>query len=75
MSNEKETRNARANMELAKKQSERTFGSEQRLPRRFRLYDKIKDHVSLRTIDIIIVVTSLLIIGLFIFGILTANKT
>lgn len=75
MSNEKETRNARANMELAKKQSERTFGNEQRLPRRFRLYDKIKDHVSLRTIDIIIVVTSLLIIGLFIFGILTANKT
>ena len=75
MSNEKETRNARANMELAKKQSERTFGNEQRLPRRFRLYDKIKDHVSLRTIDIIIFVTSLLIIGLFIFGILTANKT
>ena len=75
MSNEKETRNARANMELAKKQSERTFGNEQRLPRRFRLYDKIKDHVSLRNIDIIIVVTSLLIIGLFIFGILTANKT
>ena len=75
MSNEKETRNARAEMELAKRKSERFFGNEQKLPRRFRLYDKIKDHVSHRTIDIIIVVTSLLIIGLLVYGILTANPT
>ena len=75
MSNEKDTRNARANMELAKRQSEYRFGNDQKLPRRFRLYDKIKDHVSLRTIDLIIVITSLLIIGLFIYGILTANPS
>ena len=68
MSNEKETRNARANMELAKKQSERTFGNEQRLPRRFRLYDKIKDHVSLKAIDAVIIITSILIVILLLFG-------
>ena len=75
MSKEKETRNARAEMELAKRKSERDFGNEQKLPRRFRLYEKISNHVSLRTIDIIIIVTSLLIIALFVIGILTAKST
>ena len=74
MSNEKESRNARAELELAKRQSERNCGNDQKLPRRFRLYDKIKDHVSLRTIDLIIVITSLLIVGLVIYGILTGNQ-
>ena len=75
MSNEKEARNIRADMERAKQQSERTFGSGEKLPRRFRLYDKIKDHVSLRTVDAIIIITSLLIVGLLIFGIVTADPS
>ena len=75
MSSEKDARNARAEMELAERKTERAAAGDQKLPRRFRLYDKIKDHVSLRTIDIIIVVTSLLIVGLLIYGILTANPS
>ena len=75
MSNEKDARNARAEMELAERKAERSAAGDQKLPRRFRLYDKIKDHVSLRTIDLIIVITSLLIIGLLVYGILTANPT
>ena len=75
MSNEKDARNARAEMELAERKAERSAAADQKLPRRFRLYDKIKDHVSLRTIDLVIVITSLLIIGLLIYGILTANQT
>ena len=60
-------------MEAAKTQSERTFSTEPRQPRRYKLYDRIKDHVSLRTIDTIIIVTSLLIVGLVIYGIATGN--
>ena len=65
-------RGARAEMEAAKAQSEKRF-SENRLPRRYKLYDKIKDHVSLRTVDAIIVITSLLIIAALIYGITTAT--
>ena len=43
------------------------------LPRRYRLYDKIKLNVSLRTIDIIIIAVSLAIIVLLIYGIITGN--
>ena len=60
-------------MDAAKAQSEKTFSGGQRLPRRYRLYDKIKDHVSLRTIDTVIIVTSVLIIGFLVYGILTAR--
>ena len=60
-------------MEEAKVQSERISSSGQRLPRRYRLYDKIKDHVSLRTVDTVIVVTAVLIVGLLVYGILTRN--
>lgn len=63
----------RAEMEAAKTESERNF-SGQRLPRRYRLYDKIKDHVSLKTIDAVIAITAALIIGFLIYGILTANQ-
>ena len=61
-------------MESAKQQSERTFSPQQKLPRRYKLYDKIKDHVSLRTIDAVIIITSLLIIGLLVYGIITAES-
>ncbi len=73
MKDETSIRNARAEMDAAKAQSEKTFGREQKLPRRFRLYDKIKENVSLRTIDGIIIGTSVLIIGLLVYGIVTAN--
>ena len=43
------------------------------LPRRYRLYDKIKLNVSLRTIDIIIITVSIAIIALLIYGIITGN--
>lgn len=73
MKNDTSIRAARAKMEEAKVQSERISSSGQRLPRRYRLYDKIKDHVSLRTVDTVIVVTAVLIVGLLVYGILTRN--
>ena len=69
---ETEIRQARAEMEQAKAASERSFG-EQKLPRRFQLYDKIKENVSLRTVDTVITVTALLIIALLIYGIATGT--
>ena len=73
MKDEQSIRAARAEMEAAKTRSEKDFGTDQKLPRRYRLYDKIKDNVSLRTVDIVIAVTALLIIGFLIYGILTAQ--
>jgi hypothetical protein len=73
MKNDTSIRAARAKMEEAKVQSEKISSSGQRLPRRYRLYDKIKDHVSLRTVDTVIVVTAVLIVGLLVYGILTRN--
>jgi len=64
---------ARAEMEAAKADNEKRSASGS-LPRRYRLYDKIKDHVSLKTVDTVIAVTAVLIIGFLIFGILTASK-
>lgn len=46
---------------------------EQRLPRRYRLYDKIKDRVSLRTVDTVIIVTAVLITGFLVYGIINAK--
>ena len=60
-------------MEAAKAQSEKNFGTEQKLPRRFRLYDKIKDNVSLRTVDWVIALTAFLIVALLVIGIVTAH--
>lgn len=73
MKNEMNGRQARAEMEQAKTQSEKTFGGKSEGPRRYKLYDKIKANVSLRTIDAIIIITSLLIIGLLIVGIVTGT--
>ncbi|MBE5778146.1 MAG: hypothetical protein E7331_02295 [Clostridiales bacterium] len=72
MKENQEGRLARAQMEAAKKESEKKFSAETG-PRRYRLYDKIKENVSLRTIDIIIIATSLLIVGLLIYGIITGT--
>lgn len=65
---------ARMEMEAAKAGSEKKFSSNT-LPRRYRLYDKIKDHVSLRTVDTVIVITALLIVGFLIYGIVTASPS
>ncbi len=73
MNDEKNIRNARAEMEVAKQQSEKTFASGPKQPRRYKLYDKIKDHVSLRTVDTVIIITAALIIGLLIYGIITGT--
>ncbi len=70
MSMNQEGRQARAQMETAKAEVEKKT---QQLPRRFGIYDKIKENVSLRTIDTIIIVTSLLIVGLLVYGIITGN--
>ena len=51
----------------------RKYPGEQKLPRRYRLYDKIKENVSLRTIDAVIIGTSVLIIIALVYGILTAT--
>lgn len=42
-------------------------------PRRYKIYDRIAANVSLRTIDIIIAVTALLLIGFVIYGIATGT--
>ena len=72
MKEQTDGKQARAEMETAKAESERTF-SPSPLPRRYKLYDKIRDHVSLRTVDIIIAVTALLIVALLIYGIATGS--
>lgn len=73
MKNEMNGRQARAQMDQAKAQSEKTFGGKNEGPRRYKLYDKIKENVSLRTIDAIIIGTSVLIIALLIIGITTGT--
>ena len=70
MSMNQNGRQARAQMETAKAEVEKKA---QQLPRRFGIYDKIKDNVSLRTIDAIIIGTSALIVVLLVVGILTGN--
>ena len=70
MSMNQEGRQARAQMETAKAEVEKKT---QQLPRRFGIYDKIKNNVSLRTIDTIIIATSVLIVVLLVVGIVTGN--
>ena len=66
-------RAARAEMENAKAQSERKFSAGQKIPRRYKLYDRIKDHVSLKSINAVIILTSVLIVVLLVVGIVTAG--
>lgn len=70
MSMNQDGRQARAQMENAKAEVEKKA---QQLPRRFGIYDKIKNNVSLRTIDTIIIATSVLIVVLLVVGIVTGN--
>ena len=70
MSMNQDGRQARAQMETAKAEVEKKT---QQLPRRFGIYEKIKNNVSLRTIDAIIIATSVLIVVLLVVGIVTGN--
>ena len=67
-------RQARAEMGRAEAETEQRLSSNH-LPRRYRLYDKIKDHVSLRGVNAVIIVTALLIVALLIYGIATAHPS
>ena len=70
MAMNRDGRQARAQMETAKAEVEKKA---QQLPRRFGIYEKIKQNVSLRTIDTIIIATSVLIVVLLVVGIVTGN--
>ncbi len=74
MSDDKNVRNTRAEMEIAKRKSEKTFSTDPQMPRRYKLYDKLKDKVSLRTVDLIIIITVALIVALLVIGIVTGNR-
>ena len=73
MKNDINSREARAQMEQAKQVSERTFSAQPRQPRRYKIYDRLKDNVSLRTVAIFIGVVAVAIVVLLVVGILTAN--
>ena len=75
MNNDSESLAARAAQEQrnAAMAQERTFKDAENLPRRYKLYDRIQENLSLRGVNIVIIVTSLLIIALLIYGILTAT--
>ena len=74
MKDERGVRNTRAEMELARQQSEKTFSADPKRPGRYKLYDKIKDRVSLRTVDLVIIITSVLLIAALVIGILTGKR-
>ena len=74
MNDSRNARNARAEMELAKQQSEKTFSADPKQPRRYKLYDKIKDHVSLRTVDLVIIITSVALVAALVIGIITGKR-
>lgn len=50
----------------------RDSGTEKR-PQRYKIYDRIADNVSLNTINIIIIVVSVLLVGFVIYGIATGH--
>ena len=74
MKDESSIRAAKAELDAAKELSEKAFSTAPKRPRRYKVYDKIKDHVSLRTVDAVIIVTAILIVGFLVFGIITGNQ-
>ena len=52
---------------------EGTSGNGAGRPGRYKIYDRIASNVSLRTIDIIIAVVSVLLVGFLIYGVITGN--
>lgn len=69
-------RQARARMEAeeqAAKRRQESAGSDgsPRRPQRYKLYDRIKDRVSVTTMNVIIIATALLLILALVYGIAT----
>ncbi len=73
MKDDTSIRAARAEMEEAKAKSERKFSEKPAGPRRYKVYDRIKDHVSLRTVDTVIIVVAVAIVALLVVGIITGK--
>ena len=77
-----EDRAARARMEEAEKAGQRKLEAERtdaagnplpRTPRRYKLYDRIKDKVSVTTMNVIIVATVILLVFALVYGIATGT--
>ena len=75
-------RTARARMEAEEKTARRNQESAgtdaagnalPRRPQRYKLYDRIKDHVSVSTLNVIIGATVLLLVFALVYGIATGN--
>ena len=72
-------REARARMAQAENASRRKFmpsaerSGAPREPRRYRLYDRIKDRVSVNTMNVIIAATALLLVVALVYGIATGT--
>ena len=68
-----EQRAARARMEQAEKAASARQEVLPRRPRRYKLYDRIKDKVSVTTMNVIIGATVLLLVLALVIGIATGN--
>jgi uncharacterized membrane protein len=66
-------RQARAQMEAAERQSERQFSAAPARPRRYKLYDRIANRVSVNTMNVIIGATVLLLVLALIIGVATGT--
>ena len=72
-------RQARARMEAAERAARRESGTDAagnpqpRRPQRYKLYDRIKDKVSVTTMNVIIGATVILLIAALVIGIATGN--
>ncbi len=73
MKDETSIRQTRAEMEQAKAKSEDKFSGKPKQPRRYKVYDKIKDRVSLKTVDAVIIVVAAAIVILLVVGIVTGK--
>ena len=73
MESEREDTGLSAVSESGQAPEQETGSSEGNRPKRYKIYDRIAANVSLRTIDIIIAVTAIALIGFVIFGIATGT--
>ena len=80
LNDSQDPRAAREAMEQAAGRSRRTFGEGDangeplpKRPGRYKLYDHIAGRVSVRTMNVIITVTALLLVAALVYGIATGN--
>ena len=67
-----DARQARAAMEESRAHAESNHATYDG-PRRYRIYDRIKDHVSLGAVNAVIIISALLIVILLFYGIATGT--